>query len=65
MDSADLGRPAVVRVERADPLVVSCSACGWVPKPWQPDDPRPLLHGVVDHWVEVHWKRPGRNEGGR
>lgn len=50
------------QVERDDPLVVSCAACGGATQRWG-DDPVELLPwGVIEHWLAVHWDRAGLDE---
>ncbi|MGH8886252.1 MAG: hypothetical protein ACRDYX_13955 [Egibacteraceae bacterium] len=52
----------VVFVDREVPLVVSCAACGWTPRPWSPRADV-VLRGVVDHWLAEHWAGRGGTGG--
>jgi hypothetical protein len=64
MVSGSVGKTAVfrVRVEREDPLVVSCAACGGVAQLWGYEPVELLPWRVVKHWLSVHWDRAGLDE---
>ncbi|MGH8898971.1 MAG: hypothetical protein ACRDZ4_18595 [Egibacteraceae bacterium] len=55
---------SAVRVERDDPLVVSCADCGGVRQLWGYEPIELLPWKVVEHWLVAHWDRTGLDEQG-
>ncbi|MGH8886424.1 MAG: hypothetical protein ACRDYX_14865 [Egibacteraceae bacterium] len=57
-------KPSVsrIRVERDDPLVVSCAACGGVTQLWTYEPVELLFWKVVEHWLVERWDRAGLDE---
>ena len=49
------GVPGLIRVEREDPLVVSCAPCGAVAQRWGYDPVELLPWAVIGHWLSEHW----------
>lgn len=60
MVSERVGKQAVLRIERDDPLVVSCAVCGGVTQVCGDEDLLPWK--VLEHWLRVHWDRTGLDE---
>ncbi|MGH8887669.1 MAG: hypothetical protein ACRDYX_21365 [Egibacteraceae bacterium] len=55
------GGVATVRVERVDPLVLVCAACGWTPAGCWPAHPAALLlWAVIGCWRDA---RHGQDTG--
>ncbi|MGH8902175.1 MAG: hypothetical protein ACRDYA_10950 [Egibacteraceae bacterium] len=62
MRSQRVVRSAVFLVEREDPFVVSCAACGGVTQLWGYEPVELLPWKVVEHWLTAHWDRAGLDE---
>ncbi|MGH8901347.1 MAG: hypothetical protein ACRDYA_06605 [Egibacteraceae bacterium] len=58
------GVAGVLRIERENPLIVSCAACGGVTQLCGYGPVELLPWKVIEHWLTVHWDRAGLDDEG-